>query len=94
MGIHSKLTVYPKCFDDVRDVPVHACRIRSCDIASRLRTLSSVAPELASWLILDKTVLKTSPEITQKTISILCDMHKHSFYICNSIGFEKKKGKN
>lgn len=81
-------------FDDGRDVPVHACRIRSCDIASRLRTLSSVAPELASWLILDKTVLNCSPEITQKTINILCNMYKHSFYIGNPIGFEKMKRKN
>lgn len=63
-------------FDDVGDVPVHACSVRSCDIASRLRTLSSVAPELASWLILDKTVLNCSPGITQKGINVLCDMHR------------------
>lgn len=82
--------------DSVRDVPVHACRIRSCDIASRLRTLSFVAPELASWLILDRTVLNCSPEITQKNINILFDTHKHSFNICTYryIRFGKRKGKN
>lgn len=31
-------------------------------MASKLRTLSSVAPELASWLILNNTDLNFSPE--------------------------------
>lgn len=66
--------------DDVRNAPIHTCRVRSCDIASRLRTLSSVAPELASRLILDNTVLNCSPEATQKTINILFDKYRHSFF--------------
>ena len=45
-------------------VHTHTCRVRICDMASKLRTLSSVAPELASWLILDKTALNFSPEDT------------------------------
>lgn len=78
-------------FDHVRDAPAHACRVRSCDIASRLRTLSSVAPELASWLILDNTVLNCSPENTQKTVNILCYKSKHKFLIeiCFSIKLRK-----
>lgn len=35
-------------------------------MASKLRTLSSVAPELASWLILNNTALKFSPKDTQR----------------------------
>lgn len=41
-------------------------RVRSCDMASKLRTLSSVAPELASWLILNNTALNFSPEGAQR----------------------------
>lgn len=47
-------------------VHTHTCRVRSCDMASKLRTLSSVAPELASWLILNNTALNFSPEDTQR----------------------------
>lgn len=77
---------------DVRNAPMHTCRVRSCDIASRLRTLSSVAPELASRLILDNTVLNCSPEATQKPVNILYGTYGHSFSI--SIRVEKWKGKN
>ncbi len=44
----------------------HTCRVRSCEMASKLRTLSSVGPELASWLILDNTALNFSPNDTQR----------------------------
>lgn len=44
----------------------HTCRVRSCDMASKLRTRSSVAPELASLLILDNTALNLSPDDTQR----------------------------
>lgn len=47
-------------------VHTHTCRVRSWDMASRLRTLSSVAPELASLLILNNTALNFSPEETQR----------------------------
>lgn len=42
------------------------CRESSCEMASRQRTLSSVAPQLASWLILSNTALNFSPEDTQR----------------------------
>lgn len=47
-------------------VRTHTCRVRICDMASKLRTLSSVAPELASWLILNNTALNFSPEDKQR----------------------------
>lgn len=47
-------------------VYTHTCRVRSCDMASKLRTLSSVAPELASWLILDNTALNFSPKMQRQ----------------------------
>lgn len=43
-------------------IHTHTCRVRSWEMASKLRTLSSVAPELASWLILNNTALNFSPE--------------------------------
>lgn len=62
----------------------HTCRVRSCDTASKLRTLSSVAPELASWLILKNTALNFSPK-TQRELDtkilrhqLQLNIYKHS----------------